>query len=223
MAKYRDELLEHDYDGIQEMDNFLPRWWLYLFYVTIVFAVLYMLYYHVLGVGYLQVDQYKEEMDPNYVRVSASDSRLLGILPEYRSPLYVPGGDMTPRKEALAGPQKAIVLMTAETDTLVYQEATDPAAIAAGKVTFTTICSQCHGKLGEGGVGPNLTDDYWLHNSTFSGIVKSVKYGYPAKGMVPWMGTLKEDEIINVASYVRTLRGTNPPNARPPQGELVTD
>jgi cytochrome c oxidase cbb3-type subunit 3 len=223
MAQYHDELLEHDYDGIQEMDNFLPRWWLYLFYVSIVFAVLYMLYYHVLDIGYLQQDEYLQEVDPNYVRTTASDARLLGILPEYRSPLYVAGGDITPRMKAMAGPQVKMVLMTAETDTLVYEASTDPASIAAGRVTFSNICSQCHGKLGEGGVGPNLTDDYWLHGATFTNIVKSVKYGYPAKGMVSWMGTLKENEIIDVAAYVQTLRGTNPPNPRAPQGDLVSN
>ena len=74
---------------------------------------------------------------------------------------------------------------------------------------------------GGGGVGPNLTDNYWLHGATISDVVKSVKYGYPSKGMVPWLGQLSEDEIINAASYVLTLRGSNPSGGRSPQGDLV--
>jgi cytochrome c oxidase cbb3-type subunit 3 len=222
VAKYTDELLDHDYDGIQELDNSLPRWWLYMFYASIVFAFLYMAYYHILRVGYLQDDEYALEMNPNYLRVSEADTRLLGLLPEYRSPLYKPGGDITPRALVLAGPRKTTVLLTADTDTLIYEAVVDQASLLAGETTFKSVCAQCHGRLGEGGVGPNLTDDYWVHGHDISGLVRSVKYGYPAKGMVPWQGQLSEDEIIQVASYLLTLRGTNPPNARAPQGDLVT-
>ncbi len=222
MNEPKDDPINHEYDGIQELDNFLPRWWLYLFYATIVFAVLYMAYYHVLRVGYLQDDQYRQEMDPNYRRVSTADNRVLGVLPEYRSPLYQPGGDRTPRMDLLAGPQKAVVFMTRENDTVTYLAVTDPNLLASGHKTFVTICAQCHGKLGEGGVGPNLTDDYWIHGGKISDLVRTVKYGWPAKGMIAWLGTLKENEIINVASYILTLRGSNPPNARAPQGDLVT-
>lgn len=223
MVDHKDELLDHDYDGIQEMDNSLPRWWLYMFYIAIVFSVLYMVYYHVIRVGYLQEDEYRLEMDPDYVRIAAADSKTLGILSEYHSPFYSAVGDRTPRQIALAGPRTVRIIMTSSTDTTLYVATADPAALSDGKQIFRTICSQCHGQQGEGGVGPNLTDDYWLHGATISDIVKSVKYGYPSKGMVPWLGTLKEDEIISAASYVLTLRGTTPPNARPPQGDLVTD
>ncbi len=221
MAKHKDELLEHDYDGIQEMDNSLPRWWLYLFFISIVYSVLYMAYYHVTGVGYLQEDEYLAEMDPNYVRQTPADARLLGVLPEYQSPLARLARDVTPRQAALAGPQLIRVILTRETDTMTYVAVADPAALTEGERTFKTICSQCHGMLGEGGVGPNLTDDYWLNGGTMSDVVKAAKYGFPAKGMVPWLGQLTEEEILNVASYVLTLRGTNPPGARAPQGDLV--
>ena len=222
MSEYQDDPLHHEYDGIKELDNSLPRWWVYLFYVTIVFSVLYMAYYHVLGVGYLQADEYRREMDPNYTRVTSADDRLLGVLPLYRAPLYKAGGDRTPRMEVLAGPQKAMVFMTRENDTVTYVATADPALLAGGKNTFLTICSQCHGKLGEGGVGPNMTDDYWIHGGQISDLVRSVKYGWPAKGMIAWLGTLKENEIVTVSSYIMTLRGSNPPNARPPQGDLVS-
>jgi cytochrome c oxidase cbb3-type subunit 3 len=222
MSEREDDLLQHDFDGIKELDNLLPRWWLYLFYATIAISVLYMAFYHVLRVGYLQDDEYRQEMDPNYQRASTADNRILGVLPEYRSPFYRPGGDRTPRMDLLAGPQKAVVFMTRESDTLTYQAVTDPNLLASGKKTFVTICAQCHGKLGEGGVGPNLTDDYWIHGGRISDVVRTVKYGWPAKGMIAWLGTLKENEILNVASYILTLRGSNPPNARAPQGDLVS-
>jgi cytochrome c oxidase cbb3-type subunit 3 len=221
MIGRKDELLHDDYDGIREMDNSLPRWWLYLFYVSIIISVVYLVYFHVLRVGYLQEDEWRREVDPAFVRATAADQRLLGVLPQYHSPLFTSSGDRTPRKLALARPHKGIVFLTRETDTLTYVAATDPAQLADGEKTFKNICSQCHGKLGEGGVGPNMTDDYWLHGASISDVVRSVKYGYPTKGMVPWQGTLKEAEIIDVASYILTLRGTNPPNPRAPQGDLV--
>ena len=222
MSEHQEHQLHGDYDGIQEMDNFLPRWWLYLFYVPIAISVVYLIYYHVLRVGYLQEDEWRREVDPTFVRASTADQKFLGVLPQYHSPLFAADGARTPRMLALAGPQMAVVFLTRETDTLTYLAVVDPALLAAGELAFKNICSQCHGKLGEGGVGPNLTDDYWIHGALISDVVRSVKYGYPAKGMVPWQGTLKEAEIINVASYVLTLRGTNPPNARAPQGDLVT-
>jgi cytochrome c oxidase cbb3-type subunit 3 len=113
--------------------------------------------------------------------------------------------------------------MTAETDTATYVAVTDQARLVAGEEAFQKNCAQCHGRLGEGIVGPNLTDNYWLHPSDMTGVVKSIKYGYPSKGMIAWRGVLKPDEIINVASYVLTLKGTNPPKPKPPQGELVTE
>jgi cytochrome c oxidase cbb3-type subunit 3 len=224
VAKYKDELLDHDYDGIRELDNDLPRWWQYLFYITIIWSVLYMLYYHVFNIGYLQEDQYRREMNPSYLRAQDADGKLLGMLSEYRSPYHNPYGDDTPRSLLLAahgdGPR---MLVTRESDTVTYVAVIDPGLIAAGRESFEKVCAQCHGKLGEGGVGPNLTDNYWLHGADITSVVKSVKYGYPAKGMIPWRGTLSEDELINVSSYVLTLRGTNPPNAKAPQGDPVSE
>lgn len=223
MAEYKDELLEHEYDGIQEMDNNLPKWWLYLFVFTIGWAILYMLYYHLFNIGYLQEDEYRREMDANYVRVSQSDLKVLGILPEYHSPYFNPGGDVTPRSLFTSSQKGVRIIMTAANDTITYMALTDPVSLADGRTIFLKDCAQCHGKLGEGGVGPNMTDDYWLHGADISSIVRSIKYGYPSKGMVSWLGTLKEEDIIKTASFVQTLRGTNPPNARAPQGDLITE
>lgn len=224
MAEYNDELLDHEYDGIRELDNQLPRWWLYLFYFTIAWAVAYMAYYHVFQIGYSQEDEYRQEMDPSYVRINEADTRLLGVIPEYHSPLYSPRADLTPweRLHITGAPQ--IVMLTAATDTTTYQEIDDPVRLAAGKESYARNCAQCHGANGEGGIGPNLTDAYWLNgNGDVSFLVKSVTYGYSAKGMIPWRGVMQPEEILNVANYVRGLRGTNPPNPKAPQGELVEE
>ncbi len=222
MAEYNEEILDHEYDGIQEMDNNLPRWWLYLFYFSIVFAVVYMLYFHLFGIGYLQEDEYLQAMNPNYVRVDASNGEFLGFLPAYHPPIYKQGGDMTPRRAALAGGKAmAVTVQTAATDTVVYMAVTDAARLMNGADIFKANCATCHGQLGEGGIGPNLTDDYWLHGDGMSNVVKSVKYGYPSKGMISWRLMLKPEQIIDVSSHVLTLRGTNPPNPKAPQGELI--
>ncbi len=223
MSEENDKLLDHDYDGIKELDNDLPTWWLWLFYVTIAWAVLYMLFYHVFSIGYLQTDEYKQEMNPNYVRVSEADSKTLGILDSYHSPFYTPKGDITPRMILMGAGQVAYIEETAESDTVQYVALTEIADLTAGKALFTRNCLQCHGAAGEGGIGPNLTDNYWIHGNTFTNVVKSVKYGYPAKGMISWRAFLKPEEIIKVASFVQTLKGTNPPNQKAPQGELVEE
>lgn len=219
--KEKDKLLDHDYDGIRELDNDLPTWWLWLFYFTIGWAVLYMLYFHVFKVGYLQSDQYLKEMNPNYVRVAASDSKTLGILNSYHSPFYKPGGDITPRMLLLGAGDAVFIEETRESDTTTYIAFTEPTEIVKGKELFIRNCVQCHGKVGEGGIGPNLTDNYWLHGNSFTDIVKSIKYGYTAKGMIAWKNSLSQEKIIHVASFVKTLKGTNPPNPKAPQGELV--
>ena len=218
-----DKLLDHEYDGIRELDNDLPRWWLWLFYLTIVWGVVYFVYYHVIDAGYLQADEYRLEMDPNYDRVATEEPKFMGLLKEYHSPLFVPGGDMTPRKLLLAGPQETFVEVSRESDTVVYTALADELSLAGGKEVFLKNCISCHGASGEGGIGPNLTDRYWLHGADMTSMVKSVKYGYPAKGMISWRGFLKSDQIIQVSSYVMTLKGTNPPNGKAPQGELVEE
>ena len=223
MSDEQDKLLDHDYDGIKELDNDLPKWWLWLFYITIAWSVIYIVYYHVFDMGYLQVDEYKEEMNPNYVRVSESDAKTLGILDSYHSPFYKVGGDITPRMILLGAGEVAFVEETAETDTVTYIALTETTDISTGKDIYVKNCLQCHGAAGEGGIGPNLTDNYWLHGAEFSNIVKSVKYGYPAKGMIAWKTFLKSDELLQVASFVQTLKGTNPPNQKAPQGELVEE
>ena len=99
----------------------------------------------------------------------------------------------------------------------------EPKAIEAGAITFKEKCAVCHGEKGEGKVGPNFTDDYWLHGGDIKSVFKTIKYGVPAKGMIPWQNSLSGLQIQQVASYVKTLKGTNPPKAKEPQGELYKE
>ena len=98
---------------------------------------------------------------------------------------------------------------------------TTPADLAAGKAVFQTVCFACHGMNGEGLVGPNLTDNYWLHGGSIQDIFKTIKYGYPDKGMKSWKDDYSPAQIAQIASYVKSLGGTNPSNPKAPQGDLA--
>ena len=220
MSDSHDKLLDHEYDGIRELDNDLPRWWLWLFYGCIIWAVLYMAYYHVFGIGYSSAEEYRSEINPDYARVVNADVKILGVLPEYHSPLFDPSRDRELASRALAG-GLGLKEERRENDTVTYVALTDQADIAAGQNIFRIKCVSCHGNYAEGKIGPNLTDDYWIHGAGMTNVVKTIKYGYPTKGMLSWRGELKPEQILQVASYVLSLRGTNPPNPKPPQGDLV--
>jgi cytochrome c oxidase cbb3-type subunit 3 len=97
--------------------------------------------------------------------------------------------------------------------------AADPAVLEAGKARFTRTCASCHGEQAQGLIGPNLTDDRWIHGGTVEQIFQSVAKGWPAKGMPPWGRAVKPEELAALVSYVRSVQGSNPPNARAPEGE----
>lgn len=95
----------------------------------------------------------------------------------------------------------------------------DPAQIAVGKGVFDANCIACHGQHAEGLVGPNLTDEYWLHGGSIKDIFKVIKYGVPEKGMVSWEKNMSSGNISAVANYILSLQGSKPANAKAPQGE----
>ena len=179
-------LLDHEADGIQELDNNLPRWWVWLFNLTIVFAALYLGYYHVIRAGDLQVAEFEKEW-------KRGEQIKSGALAKFEATL----GTLEPSR--------------------------DPAILAKGHQTFLTMCAPCHRPDGGGLVGPNLCDDYWIHGSNFVDNVKTILNGVPEKGMLTWKGVLKPEEIQAVASYVYTLRGTTPPNPKPPENQQQPD
>ena len=121
--------------------------------------------------------------------------------------------DASVSKSALLATQKSTV------DETKVEQLTDATALASGKKVYLEKCIACHGNKGEGGVGPNLTDEFWLHGCSMADIFKTIKYGVPAKGMLTWNGVLSPDEIQQVASYVMSLKGTNPPNGKAAQGD----
>ncbi len=94
-----------------------------------------------------------------------------------------------------------------------------PKSVDDGKQVFTTTCAPCHRADGGGNIGPNLTDDYWLHGSKPENIFSCVHDGVPGKGMPNWGPQLGEEKVAAVVAYVLTIRGTNVPNGKAPQGE----
>lgn len=178
-------LLDHDYDGIHELDNNLPPWWLYLFYGGIVFGALYLVRYEILG-GDDQETEFRTEMAQAKIDVE-----------EYKK--HAP--DMMNEESVV--------------------QLNDAASLGKGKIIYDTNCAVCHRPDAGGQIGPNLTDDHWI----FGGDVKNLFHtitngGRDGKGMIAWKSALKPTEIQLVASYILSLQGSNPANAKAPDGEL---
>lgn len=182
-----DEILrDHDFDGIKELDNALPPWWLYGFYITIIFAVIYLVRFHIMN-DYSQAEEYETEM---------AEARQ--AIEEYKK----------------NNPD----LLTAENVELL----TDAASLEGGKSIFQTNCIACHMADGGGGIGPNLTDNYWILGAGIKNVFNTISEGgRSGKGMIPWKTTLSPDEMQQVASYVISLAGTTPANPKAPEGDLV--
>lgn len=185
-----DVMTDHEYDGIKELDNNLPPWWLYGFYLSIVFAFVYSGYYFI-GDGPSSAQEYLAEM-----------------------------------AEAETAKTAFMATQTNTVDENNVELLTDASSLAAGAKIFKLNCMPCHGESGgsmPGGVGPNLTDDYWIHGGAVTDIFKTIKYGVPAKGMVSWEAQLSPSKIQEVTSYIKSLRGSNPANAKEPQGDLYEE
>lgn len=99
----------------------------------------------------------------------------------------------------------------------------DASGIDAGKALYTSNCSACHGNAGQGGVGPNLTDDYWLHGGSIGDIFKTIKLGVVEKGMMSWKDVFSAEQIAQLASYIKSTKGSKPAGAKEPQGELYKE
>ena len=203
MAQERDELLDHNYDGILEYDNPLPRWWLWLFYITIAIGVIYLPYY-LLGFGPSSAEMYRQEQ----ADAVQAHPQLAAAAPGAAMPGMAPGA---------AGDHGHAAMPSFADPSMVG----NPAAIAAGKEVFALNCMPCHGEQGQGIIGPNLTDTYWLHGNRFEDIVSTITNGVPDKGMIAWRATLNPEKINQVSAFVMSILGSNPPNPKPPQGQPV--
>jgi cytochrome c oxidase cbb3-type subunit 3 len=177
--------LGHDYDGIRELNNRLPPWWIYGFYVTIVFAAIYLWRYHVSHTAPLS----KEEYD---IAVQRADEKTKEFL----------------KQKGDAVDENTVTMLGG-------------ADITEGKRIFQISCITCHNEGGGGSVGPNLTDDYWIHGGDIKSVFKTIKYGINA--MPTWQNAYSNKQIAQLSSYVKSLHGTNPPNAKAPQGELYKE
>ena len=180
--------LDHNYDGIRELDNKLPPWWLYSFYASIVFAAIYLVRFHVFD-GYTQKEEFQAEVAQAQI-------------------------DIAKYKET------AKDLVTIETVSLMA----DPSDLEAGKQIFANNCVACHKADAGGGIGPNLTDEYWILGGGIKNVYRTlVEGGRPGKGMVSWKNDFKPSELQQVASYVLSLQGTIPAEPKEAEGEIWSE
>lgn len=171
-------MTDHEYDGIRELDNSLPTWWLVIFLGTIIFSFIYYIHYE-FGGGALPAQELevslKEMQAHRHGENSYSEEKLLGLFSDE--------------------------------------------AVHAGQAVFTGRCAPCHGDHAQGVIGPNLTDKSWLHGQgSRMDILATIQKGVPEKGMPAWEGQISENELIQVAAYVHSVKGTFAKDGKPAQG-----
>lgn len=178
----------HTYDGIREYDNPMPGWWVGIFWITVLFAPVYVLGVHVFD----WIDSYEDD----FAEAGAA-------LEEVRAVYASTGPDFKTDPGALA------------------EYAQDATMAVAGEANFAAICAACHGENGQGVIGPNLTDAYWIHGDDPVQLWASIDEGFPAKGMPPMNLQLSEQEMAEVMAYIVSIQGSNPADAKAPEGELT--
>lgn len=180
IPEQEEHIMDHDYDGIKELDNPPPRWIMLLFYITIGWSILYGAYFFWLKEG--------DHQDAEYAKKSMKHDQ------KYQ-------------------------MQTLDADALTALM--DEASLAEGKQVYTDMaCMACHGANGEGNaIGPNLCDEHWIHGCDFKSIFDIIKNGNPTKGMTAFKGQISDEKIQKVSSYIISLKGSNPANAKEAQGE----
>ena len=179
-------IMPQSYDGIVELDNPTPPWFMFLFYSTILFALVYGFYYHVYTDAHMQENEYRLEL------AIAKKERAIFM-----------------KKFANSVNEDNVSLLRSKED-LVH-----------GAKIYKSNCIACHGEIGQGGVGPNLTDPYWIHGGKIKDLFKTISEGVPEKGMIAWQKTLNPLQIQLVSSYIISMQGSNPPGAKEPHGEKL--
>lgn len=174
----------HEYDGIKELDNPMPPWLKYIFYVTIIISIVYLTRLVVFkDANIMQKKEYSKEMAAARAKSEKAEKE--------------------------------------EASQAAMQPMSQEQILAAGKVTYDKICTVCHGKFGEGLVGPNFTDEYWIHGNKPDDLKKVINEGVIDKGMLSYKSQLSKKQIDQVIAYILSLQGTNPPNPKAPQGEKM--
>lgn len=182
-AEEKDILIDHGFDGIMELDNQLPKWWVGLFYFGTAFCIVYISAYSFTNFAH-PISEYEQEYKEQ-----------LASIAEYEAS------------------QPPITIESAK-----YSADN----IAAGEEIFKTNCVTCHSEGGKGGIGPNLTDNYW-HNqpekTLFKNVFHVVENGVTGTAMQAWgkNGVLTGADIQNVAAYVYHINQEQPP-ITPAQG-----
>lgn len=178
----------HSYDGIRELNNVTPPWFLAGFALSILFAIVYMYRYHVAESAPLQIEEYN---------IAVAEAKV-------KQAEYL-------KTQANNVDESSVVFLGAD-------------GIAAGQALYSSNCVACHGDKGQGAsVGPNLSDNYWIHKGSIQDIFKSIKYGWQEKGMKSWKDDFSPNQIAQLASYIYSLKGSNPAGAKEPQGDLFSE
>jgi cytochrome c oxidase cbb3-type subunit III len=197
MKRDRDELLDHDADGIREFDNDLPRWWLYGFYFTIAFSAVYLVNYHILPTPLFGAST---------------------VVAEYEADMKAAAALQAAHRASSPGGAGAAASASAAT------ALTDASSLDKGRAIFestASLCSSCHRPDLGGLVGPNLTDQGWLHGCGLNDVMTSIRTGYPTRGMLPFGGgtPLSDEQLRQLASYVLSKRGALPAAPKPADPE----
>lgn len=183
-GRYDDVLTTHNYDGIQEYDNPMPSWWMWIFIACCVWAAVYFV-----GINIDMIPDTHDKLAMEMAAAAEQQTAIAAVVPPVTSEML----------------EKA-----AASDDVIKQ----------GEQVFTMNCAACHGNKGQGLIGPNLTDDAWLYGGALTDIHHQVENGKPDNGMPAWGDILVQDDQLAVVAYVNSLRGTNPPDPKPPQGEI---
>lgn len=177
----------HQYDGIQEFDNPMPGWWIWIFVLTGVFAV-----YYVIGIQTGFINTYEDDLQENLAELEAIRA------------------DFAAAQPAFSVDEASLAEYVGKAD-----------KISAGAEHYAAQCAACHGAEGQGLIGPNLTDKYWVKGGTNTDIYTIISKGSLEKGMPPWEGVYTQEQRAEILAFIRSLEGTNPANAKAAEGELV--
>ena len=185
MDGYKDEILDHNYDGIQEYDNPMPAWWSSIFVITIIWAGIY---------------------------VAAIE---LGYIARYEEDLKEGTEEIVAMRRTYEDTQPKLIV----DEQMLLAASQDVDQVSQGAEIFAGNCANCHGNQGQGMVGPNLTDDHWIHGVKMTQIHEILVNGVAEAGMPAWASILTPEEIVATTAYVASLHGTDPEGAKGPQGE----